>query len=201
MGGKGQAGYRQAPYSINPFNIRISLHCTCLSHNHNSAAPSAPLHGNRPPTAQPHCSPTAHLLLPRQRLPHGSLPLHHPPPSAAPVAPILTSGPRISGLMVWPHSSHPCTIPSSPLPTSSNPSPVCLPTSSALHLLLQHWFLARISRPCSTMQAEAADVAEVGERRKWRWRQQWQRREARGRGREGGRRVREGSLLMGLAGS
>ncbi|CAI7820174.1 unnamed protein product [Closterium sp. NIES-54] len=165
-----------------------SLHCTCLSHNHNSAAPSAPLHGNRPPTAQPHCSPSAgqakapsppfpipspsrpppsppfpaaHLLLPRQRLPHGSLPLHHPPPSAAPVAPILTSGLRISGLMVRPHSSHPCTVPSSPLPTSSNPSPVCLPTSSALHLLLQHWFLVRISRPCSTMQAEAADVAEA----------------------------------------
>ncbi|CAI5521185.1 unnamed protein product, partial [Closterium sp. Naga37s-1] len=30
-------------------------------------------------------------------------------------------------LMVWPHCSHPRTVPSSPLPTSSNPSPVSPP--------------------------------------------------------------------------
>ncbi|CAI7764198.1 unnamed protein product [Closterium sp. NIES-53] len=53
--------------------------------------------------------------------------------------------------------------------------------SSALHLLLLHWFLPRNPPPLLN-QAEAADVAEVGYwhwRCKRHWRQQWQLRGAR----------------------
>ncbi|CAI5521256.1 unnamed protein product [Closterium sp. Naga37s-1] len=99
---------------------------------------------------------------------------------------------------------------SSPPPTFCSHPPSAAPVAargfaalcSAPHLRLLHWFLARGFRPCSTRQAEAADVAEVGGMR-WRckrlWRQQWQRQGARGGGWAAGRMGGEGRLLIGLA--
>ncbi|CAI7838272.1 unnamed protein product [Closterium sp. NIES-53] len=149
------------------------------------------------PIPSPQASSAPHLrLLPPHLRSHVCPTAQESPPTAQPHC---SSNARQGTFASLPHT---LSLPTTPFPTPPSSAYSSMP-DSALHLLLQHRFLARNSCPCSTRQAEAAGVAEVGERhwqRKRHWRQQWQRRGPRGGGREGGRRGGERGLLMGLAG-